>query len=912
LANFFYRTYDITTNQWSALTDSGKSIAVYEPVEVSEYFNSYFMVNYQGANPITSVYERNYVFYDSTGLELYTLTYTDADVYIYRFNDDVFFMQTFTGETTYYKPSTGTLYRTTAIPIGTYPFRSTNIIGDVVFFVSGSGTNQSLYLLTSTSATPTQLLSGYAFDGNIERCDQYIVAAPKDIYGIYSFVTIFYPDGTSGTASFADNDQLLNIAPYGINNSYCLLVFTRTISPDITLNYYTVSAETSISISIRHIGCLNPYVVRQYVVPSSKYQPFDTLRSNNLILVTYPYQGQNFYYGTDSSNVNPIYEFGDGGNYISVASYGRNTTLSSPLFDYDFIVDEGRYGDTNTYTNGGTSGGYVIGSAYVDDISGNTSIYPHTTLTYTTSGHLRIRATGYFNGAYSINNDYNNGTYTTATSGRYGFYYIRWTGDNNGSLPNTAEVFFSIEHADWSSSTTALSVDAYNVGINYDYTVDVSGTNFMLCKTSFAVTPATGVDENDVRSFLEYYVENADLFSAGDPSAFTDINLPAYKIWHNTEWNDGGSNPITTYLTNWYTYKYDVPLGDNGFIPTFASATVDITISGESFQEFNYTGVNLLGPYGMNEDSISFITGYTDSRTLKQRIYTSGNQEDIYDMSIKKPTNSINFTILQGYGSRYMFFYFDSFPYYFPTGTPFKIISNSGTNIKEVSDPTIIVDFGNWAVNGNSTIFNTFNVDFANDYFVTQDIGLVLNNQYYNNVDLNTGNAYSLSYSGPHVVSPPYPNKSTGTVFGCDLSGGKVLCVEIGSAGYGLYTPTDYPVLSEINDYFFLPFTAYDQLFIVTRSSSKIIVVRNGGYSVNAHLCTGSAITITDDVNSGFRIGDNKVWFYLKKQSNDAFFYVVYDVNTDSFFDSSTILIEANTFDVSRFISNYPLEYYNM
>jgi hypothetical protein len=554
----------------------------------------------------------------------------------------------------------------------------------------------------------------------------------------------------------------------------------------------------------------------------------------------------------------------------------------------DFIMDSAIYGTYKKYTDeSGHIAGYVVGS--------NTVGNPHTSLVYTDNGVARIGISGAYAHALSGNTDCLQETYN-AGGGFVGTWWSlvrKCTGDG----PTNCEVWFTIENeSSWSTDVDSFIDSRQLEGDKlYESFIDVSGTNFVLGKVMLAATINDDITNTQIVNYLQAYVADAvpNLFS--DPADFTTISGEMYKTWHDLSGAQYLSN-----ITDSYVYIYDQ--GEPMPTPQFSEGTAYVSISGESFQTFEYTEPNLLSRHiAMNESAVMIIEGDRAADKQMSHLFTASDLSgSVVDLSGNMPTNPYGFfnliTNFFGDGSLYVgatqqnFIYFNleniffGDPNWFPVGSSYFVIDNNNVQLyNELYSPALL--FG-------ASLFESARSSGGN--FVTNGLSLasIIENGPGNEDILYlfvVRNSVLTKYTDTNYVGDLYSNyydNASGVMFG-------YLDNEDGTSNIVTITDTDISGAS-----FELVYTSSSRI----QTADHFIILAGPNLVLRIWDSTGTDYIYTpttpiDNLSVNFsRIfsTSTKICFFLFNDTTERYFYVIFDLATHTYTDTISQGIEGS------------------
>lgn len=281
------------------------------------------------------------------------------------------------------------------------------------------------------------------------------------------------------------------------------------------------------AISFSHINTV-PLAIQNYGLPHTCFRTNNNFHFNLNNIANWHANnssniaGQTFsnFYFYEYNNLNNIIvnindggnDMYDGGNFVTIQSECigsfSNTTYSN--IPYGNILPESTHG------------------VYVS----SQDTWPHFTFTYFQSDTVKLLAHGNTgsDGSGSVSNILPQ-TYTTQN----GLSGDIWTCMNGqAGDPSIIDTWFTITKPQWSSVIT-LSNDQRKQSDDNDYShyIEISGSNFVLCKVLFALSNGEYSDSTTITNFITNMVENLPL------TVYTsNVSTPIRNILNNQNYDD--------------------------------------------------------------------------------------------------------------------------------------------------------------------------------------------------------------------------------------------------------------------------------------------------------------------------------------------------------------------------------------
>ena len=883
--NWFYRVYNATTNLWSALIDTGYPTATWTNDDTASAVN-YFCVTFYNID--TTGYD--FFFVDGDGLIVNTISTPDNNN-SYEFTRNYLFINDENTSTLQiYNPLTQIL-QTATLSIASY-----YTLDNGVFLIGTADGPNTSYYMWGLGSTDPQLITnhitgrGYTVERAIHDDIMILITYSGETYAD----KVYLISSNGEWASYdlpADTYNDVSVDFYGINNKFVLLKFTADDN-SVTYNRF----QSVIGPLVRDsITLTNPTNYSEFYYSRNNQEP--SYQSNHLVIVNYAPNTNVSYIFTGggifgNDNASGPFEFDiSGGNYMKLSA-GRVVADPELRIQPDFIIDSAIYGSHKKYTDeSGRFAGYVVGS----DTAGN----PHTSLVYTQNGIAQIGISGAY--AHAIGGDV---TLLSSTYNAGGGVEGSWrsiTRVCTGDGPTNCEVWFTIEKSSWSTDVDTISDRRQSDGTDklYESSIDVSGVNFVLGKVMLAATQDNTINDTQIVNYLQAYVADAIPHLFTDPADFTTISGEAFKTWHDLSGGDYWSNITNPYI---YTYDQNEPMP----IPQFSAGTAYVSISGENFQTFNYTAPNLLSTHiGLNESAVMIIEGNSNTNKQSSRIFTSLDLSGTsVDLSGNLPTNpysalnNIDLPYVFQTQTHFIYFNTENFlfadPNWFPVGTSYYVISNSNEQIyHEVYGPAIFLPFFGQGV-----------IVASGNNFATIAISLVA---IYTNgpVDLTPFYTFFLRDSvltkySDYLAQQIYTNQwdnASGVMFGYrdneDDTSTIVTMTNTDITGTTIELPYSVMFRYQTADHFII--LAGDDLRIRIWDSAGTLYSYTPTTPISIHTYDCRVLSTS-----------TKICFFLLIDPTELWFYVIFDIVTNTYTDSRSQNIESSLSSARSYAVNYP------
>ena len=893
--NWLYRVYNSTTNLWSALIDTGYPHATWAYYGVS-FKTNYFCVALQN----TGTTGIDFLFVDSLGQLIKTISMPD-DNNVYEFSRNYFFIRDGT-TVQIYNPLTQVLQSAAlAIDYSTYLDNGVFLQGPQV------DGNASYYMwpLGSTAA-PVLIVNHIVGRGKFGDYDEHndikiLITCSGATY--LDTVYLIFSNGTFTSYNLYPPNVYtdVNTAFYGINNKFTLLNLT---AEDNSVTYHRFPNVLG-TITPDIITLTDPNFNTEYYISNYDSNPTPSYQSNHLVITNY----------APNTNVSCILTggtsllFGDGGgggNFIQLAA-GQVVYDPELRIQPDFIITNGIYGSQKKYTDqSGRFAGYVVGS----DISGN----PHTSLVYTQSGLAQLGVIGTY--AYDASGaTHNRGEYDALNNitGRW------WSYQRSSNGPTICELWFTMENTNWptiSGEVFDAGGSAFDLGQEYNFSIDISGTNIVLGKMLLAVPHSNSIPDAMITDFLNAYVDGvaSDLFT--DIDDFTTIDPEAYQARHDgfaAQYVADHIKDIPGGLDGPYVYTYDQ--GAPQPPPQFSEGVAYVSISGENFMTLTYTAPNLLSKnIQMNESAVIIIEGYSDIDKQSSRVITYTLPGTVVDLSGNLPINPYPILdllpLLTGVPNiiatqmQFTYLHTDSFissslANFFPVGTTYFVIDNSNDVLyHELFSSSFIFPFFGY----QSSVFGgqSSGGNLVLPAFIIQSIlGISDLTQpdylfFLRNSILTKYADFKINY----FLFPPLDNAS-GVMFAygdnTDISGNSNIVIMTNTGISGTTFELSYLDLKL--------YTTADHLILLAGPTLVIHIWDSTGtrYSYTPL----SSIDVYSNACCVFSTS-TKICFFLLTDPTEVWFYIIFDLETHTYTNSTSQNIEGVELAAHTATVNYP------
>jgi len=871
LPNWVYRVYNATTNTWTGLIDTGYPHATWTEYDNANTKNYFCLVlNRTGTSAL------DFIFIDSNGLIVNTISMPDISV-DYELTRNFLIIN---DDTTVqiYNPVTQILQQT-LIPISSYETLENGVllVGPTV-----EG-NRSYYMWPlGSTAEPVFIVNhitgrGYSSERAINNDITVLIT-----YSGVTYVDTVYLIFSNGTFTSYDlledtyND--VNIDFYGINNKFTLL---KLVADNGNVTYHSFPNVLG-TITPNIITLTNPTQYIEYYF--SNNDPSPSFQSNHLVITNFAPNTNVSYILTGGDLFGTAYSGGpfendiSGGNYMKLSA-GKVVFDPDERVKPDFIMDSAIYGTYKKYTDeSGHIAGYVVGS--------NTAGNPHTSLVYTDNGIAQIGVSGAYAYGISGNTDRLQQTYN-AGSGFVGTWWSlvrKCTGDG----PTNCEVWFTIENVlSWSTDLDDF-IDYRQVeGDNlYESSIDVSGSNFVLGKVMLAATINNDITNTQIVNYLQAYVADAIPHLFTNPDDFTTISGEMYKTWH-----DLSGAQYLSYITNSYVYTYDQ--GEPMPPPQFSEGTAYVSISGESFQIYEYTEPNLLSKHiAMNETAVMIIEGDRAADKQRSHLFTASDLSGtVVDLSGNMPTNPysiltivpipIQNLYIQATQQNFIYYNIENIflgdPNWFPVGSSYFVMDNNNVQLyHELYSPVIILSgFTDAVQSGNNYVTPGLSLLSIYGDIQVSYLLVVRNSVVTKYSDINVNNLFTNEYDNASGVIFGYTDNEDGTsnivtITNSDISGSTF---EISYLSY-------YRL--QVQDHFII-------------LGGPILVIRIWDSTGTDYIYTPSTPIDNVSVYLSYILNTStKICFFLFNDTTELFFYVIFDLTTHTYTDTISQGIEGS------------------